>query len=51
MPIHYNANPLRKMIRKAASRRIDIAGIWNSEGTYVSWGWETGLFLALWQRF
>jgi len=51
MPIYYNANPLRKMIRKAASRRIDIAGIWNSEGTYLGHGIETGLFQALWPRF
>ena len=51
MPIYYNANPLRKMIRKAASRRIDIAGIWNSEGNYLGHGMENGIFHALWPRF
>jgi hypothetical protein len=49
--VHYNPKPLRNMLRRAASRRIDIAGIWNSEGTFASWGIESGLFLALWRRY
>ena len=51
MAIHYNPGPLRRMLHKASSRRIDIAGLWNSEGTFASSGWETGLFLAMWARY
>lgn len=47
MPVHYNPKPLRDMIRRAASRRIDIIGIWNSEGLQSSTGWDTAIQQAL----
>jgi hypothetical protein len=51
MAKYYNPAPVRNMLRLASSRRVDIAGIWNSEGTYLGHGIETGLFQALWPRF
>jgi len=47
MPAYYNAKPLRDMIRRAGSRRIDICGIWNSEGLQGGIGWDTAIQHAL----
>jgi hypothetical protein len=51
MAKYYNPKPVRDLLRRAATRRIDIAGIWNSEGGYLGHGIETGLFNALWPRY
>ena len=47
MSIYYNPKPLRDMIRRAANRRIDIVGIWNSEGLQSGTGWDTAIQQAL----
>lgn len=51
MARYYNPKPVRDLLRLAAIRRIDIAGIWNSEGNYLGHGIENGMFNALWPRF
>lgn len=47
MPAYYNPEPLRRMIRKAANRRIDICGLWNSEGLQGGTGWDTAIQKAV----
>lgn len=47
MPVYHNPKPLRDMIRRAASRRIDICGIWNSEGLQSDTGFDTAIQQAI----
>lgn len=47
---YYNPEPVRDLLNLARTRRIDIAGIWNSEGNYLGHGIENGMFNALWPR-
>lgn len=44
---YYNVGPLRTMLSKARTQKVDIAGIWNSEGTYLANGILTGINEAL----
>lgn len=44
---YHNPEPLRRMIRLAARRRIDIVGFWNSEGLQSSTGWDTAIQKAV----
>jgi hypothetical protein len=45
-----NPRPLEELLAKMRSQRVDIAGVYNSEGTYLGYGIETGLFNALWPQ-
>ena len=44
---HYNPSRLLRFVKLAASRRIDIVGVWNSEGLQAGSGWDTAITAAL----
>jgi hypothetical protein len=43
----YNPGPLVEMLQLAKSRRVDIVGVWNSEGAFGAHGFDNALMWAL----
>lgn len=44
---HTNAGRLLRFVKLARTRRMDVVGLWNSEGLQAGTGWDTAITAAL----